>query len=107
MSETGQIFPEYVRVLKLRKGIRAFHPDGAQRVLSLPEGMFGVERSSVDGAQRVIALHNLTGDIQTLQLDTVCDLQRNFVDLLHAEPPDVEQGVLQMRPFQAIWLLIQ
>ncbi len=107
MSETGQIFPEYVRVLKVRKGVRAFHPDGPQRVLSLPDGMFGIERSSVDGAQRVIAMHNLTSDLKTLPLSEVCGLEWNFVDLLHPEPPDIQQGILHMRPFQAIWLLVQ
>jgi sucrose phosphorylase len=107
ISETGQIFPEYVRLLKVRKGIKAFHPDGPQSVLSLPDGLFGVERSSVDGKQQVVALHNLTSRLQTLALNEVCGLERNFVDLAHPEPPDVEQGVLNLRPFQVIWLHVQ
>lgn len=105
MSETGLIFPEYVRLLKVRQGVKAFHPDAPQRLLSVPDGVFGVERTSLDGEQRVIALHNLTSDLKTVPLDEACGLERNFVDLLHPESPDVELGVLQMRPFQAVWLL--
>ncbi|MEN8179975.1 MAG: sugar phosphorylase [Pseudomonadota bacterium] len=105
MSDCGQIFPEYVRLLKVRQGIRAFHPDAPQRFLSVPDGVFGMERTSLDHAQRVIALHNLTSDLKRISLAEVSGPERNFVDLLHPEPPDVEHGVLQMRPFQTIWLL--
>lgn len=107
MTENGQIFPEYIRLLRARQGIKAFHPDAAQRVLPLPDGIFGVERISLDGAQRVIALHNLTSDLKTIPLNEVCSHKRGIVDLLHPEPPDIEEGVLHMRPFQAVWLLLQ
>lgn len=106
MSDNGQVFPEYVRRLQVRQGIKAFHPDAPQRVLDLPEGLFAVERSSLDGRQRVYAMHNLTSDLQSVDLRTLCPTTRNPLDLLHPEPPDLDQGFLQMRPLQTVWLLI-
>ncbi|MDJ0806427.1 MAG: alpha-amylase family glycosyl hydrolase [Gammaproteobacteria bacterium] len=105
MSDCGQVFPEYVRVLKVRQAVKAFHPDASQRALRVPDGVFAVERISLDGSQRVIALHNLTSEPQRVPLADISGPVRNFVDLLHPEPPDVDEGILQMRPYQGIWLL--
>ena len=105
MTECGQVFPEYVRLLNVRKGIKAFHPDAPQRILEVSEGLFALERISLDGKQRIIALYNFTSDLRSIDLSEISGPERNFIDLLHPEPPDVQEGALQMRPFQAIWLL--
>ncbi|MET0029026.1 MAG: sugar phosphorylase, partial [Candidatus Thiodiazotropha sp.] len=55
LTDSGQVFPEYIRRLRLRRGIKAFHPDAPQRVLEMPEGIFAVQRVSVDETQTVYA----------------------------------------------------
>jgi len=56
----GRVFQEYLRRLRVRRRHRAFHPDGAQRVLDLGEPVFAVERVAPDESDVVVALHNLT-----------------------------------------------
>ena len=106
ITETGQVFNEYVRRLQIRRGVKAFHPDAPQQILELSGGLFGLRRTSLDGKQRILALHNLTSQAKTIDLAVMSGLSGNFVDLLHPEPADIEQGVLQLRPFKAVWLLL-
>ena len=104
MEETGQVFPEYVRCLQVRRTIKAFHPDAPQHVMNLPDGLFGVLRTSLDGEQRVFALHNLTSNPKYIKLDGMCGRSCHRVELLHEEPPDIEEGTLTLLPFQVVWL---
>ena len=106
LSETGQVFSEYVRRLQIRRGIKAFHPDAPQRILALSDDLFGLQRSSLDGKQHILALHNLTSQTKSLDLVALTGLTGNFTDLLHPEPADIEQGMLQLRPFKTVWLLL-
>ena len=105
ITETGQVFHESVRRLQIRRGIKAFHPDAPQQILELPDGLFGLQRTSLDAMQRILALHNLTSQSKTIDLAALCGQTGNFVDLLQPEPADIEQGVLQLRPFKTVWLL--
>lgn len=106
VSETGQVFNEYVRRLQIRRGIKAFHPDAPHRVLDLPDGLFGLQRNSLDGKQTILALHNLTSQAKTIDLAALSGRSGNYTDLLHPEPADIEQGMLQLRPFKTYWLLL-
>jgi glucosylglycerate phosphorylase len=47
----------------------AFHPRAAQRILSAPEEVFAVERSTVDGRSRVVCLHNTADHDVELAVD--------------------------------------
>jgi sucrose phosphorylase len=61
-SETGHVFLLYRHLLVIRRQQPAFHPDAGQRILTLPEGLFGFERSSIDGNQRILCLFNFTAE---------------------------------------------
>lgn len=105
LTATGMVFPEYVRRLHIRRGIKAFHPDAPQEVLNLPDGLFGVVRTSLDQRQRLFALHNLTREPQYLDVEQLCQGCYSPVDLLSQEAPMILNGILQIRPLQAIWLV--
>lgn len=105
VSETGQVFSASVRRLRIRHGIKAFHPDAPQRVLGLPDTLFAVERISLDGEQRVLALHNMTSSPVGIGLMEIGFSEPNLVDLLQPTPPEIDQRVIQLRPFQAVWLV--
>jgi sucrose phosphorylase len=107
LTETGQVFYEYIRRLQIRRGIKAFHPDATQRILELPDGLFGLLRTSLDGGtQQILALHNLTSLTQRIELEPLTGVSGNYVDLLHPEPADITQGILQLRPLMTVWLLV-
>lgn len=61
-SVPARVLERYAHMLRVRAVSPAFHPDGAQRVLRLDERVFAVERVSPDGASRIVALANLSGD---------------------------------------------
>lgn len=105
LTDAGQVFPEYIRRLRIRGGIKAFHPDAPQRVLDLPEGIFGVERVSLDGKQRIYAIHNITGDLVSVDLSSLGDVEVRWFDALHQVVPDMDESGLRFRPYQTVWLM--
>ncbi len=104
LTDTGQVFPEYVRRLRIRRGIKAFHPDAPQRVLEMPDGIFALERVSLDGMQRIFALHNITGRPVSLDISSLGDASTRWFDALHQTVPDIDGEGLRLRPYQSVWL---
>ena len=105
LTDAGQVFPEYIRRLRIRRGIKAFHPDAPQRVLDMPAGIFALERTSLDGAQRIFAIHNLTGDALSLDISSLADGVTRWFDALHQVVPDIDSAGLRLRPYQSVWLM--
>ncbi len=105
LTDAGQVFPEYIRRLRLRRGIRAFHPDAPQQVLQMPEGLFALQRTSLDGAQKVHAIHNITGSLKTLDIRQLGEPGGRWFDALHQIVPDIDEQELRLRPYQVIWLM--
>ena len=60
-SLRARVFTGFRELLALRRAHRAFAPAVPQRVLSLDARVFSVLRESVDGRDRVLCLHNVSG----------------------------------------------
>jgi sucrose phosphorylase len=105
LTDTGQVFPEYIRRLRLRRGIKPFHPDASQRVLDLQDGVFGLERCGLDNRERVLAIHNLTADTVVIALPQLLDKNLRWYDALQQGVPDMDDAGLRLRPYQVVWLL--
>jgi len=105
LTDCGQVFPEYIRRLRIRRGIRAFHPDAPQRVMDMPQGVFALERISLDAAQRIFAVHNMTGQPLTLDISSFGERTTRWFDALHQMVPDIDDEGLRLRPYQAVWLM--
>jgi sucrose phosphorylase len=105
LTDAGQVFPEYIRRLRIRRGIKAFHPDAPQRVLDMPDGIFALERISLDGEQRIYAIHNVSGGLLSLDITALGDGTRRWFDALHQIVPDIDRDCLRLRPYQAVWLM--
>jgi glucosylglycerate phosphorylase len=65
-SRRHLVFDRFGQLLRARASCAAFHPSGGQRVLSCGDGVFGLLRSSPDGRERAVCLHNLTGQPQSV-----------------------------------------
>jgi sucrose phosphorylase len=106
--QAHEVFPELLRRLRIRREQRAFHPDGPQRVLDLPQGLFGVQRRAPDDSQRIYAIANLTGKPARLSLARLDRRwqQRRWRELIGGWRGDAETmtGRLELAPYQAIWL---
>ncbi|MES9863448.1 MAG: sugar phosphorylase [Candidatus Thiodiazotropha sp. LLP2] len=105
LTDAGQVFPEYIRRLRIRGGIKAFHPDAPQRVLDMPDGIFGLERVSLDGEQRVYAIHNTTGDLVSVDVSFLGGDEVRWFEALHQVVPDRDEHGLRFRPYQTVWLM--
>jgi len=71
----------------------------------MPAGVFAIERISLDGSQRVYAIHNLTGDPVSLDIASLDSASTNWFDALHQTVPDIDTEGLRLRPYQSVWLM--
>ena len=77
----ARIFAGYAALLKARINQPAFHPNASQRALDLDnDGVVAVLRTSVDPPQKILALVNITADVQTIDLgDYASDHMRDTI----------------------------
>ncbi len=106
-----RVFSRYAQLLQARSASSAFGPHGQQRVLDCGEPIFAVLRLSTDESRRVLCLHNISAQPQSITVD----LKRAFnstsgqlTDLITnhrmADPLD---GKLTLQPYQTLWLEIK
>src|SRR5690606_23593810 len=91
------VFTRYRALLDARSQHAAFHPLGDQKVIDYGAAVFALERSAPDGSERVLALHNVTGEPVTLELP-----DGGWRDILTEMDAD---GRLTLAPYQVAWLL--
>lgn len=105
------VFRRYAQILRARSFSSAFHPHGAQQILDCGEALFALLRISPDKRQRVLCLHNISDQPQSIavKLKDMFNLSSGrFVDLLTDHPtanPFNDNLVLQ--PYQTLWLRIR
>ncbi|HFD80951.1 MAG TPA: alpha-amylase [Gammaproteobacteria bacterium] len=106
-TPTARVFAEYGRLLRLRARHPAFHPDGPQRVLELPDGVFAIERVSPDGSERILCLSNLTAVEQAIEAAGLDGEPADvgWHDLITGESIAADaDGGFRLRPYQTLWL---
>ena len=102
-SETGHVFLRYKQLLTIRKSQIAFHPDAAQHILDLNEGLMGLVRTSVDRSQKIITLYNFTDEKQFIGWDQVSYGIMEWTELLKFCIPNFEEKGLYLPPYAACW----
>ncbi|MDD5014893.1 MAG: sugar phosphorylase [Atribacterota bacterium] len=107
-SDSGEhkIFTELMRLIHKRKSEKAFHPNGKQEVLFLKRELFSLLRTSPDAKERIIALHNITDNIQELCLiKNQYNLnEKQYYDIISEKIIDIEKIFLE--PYQIMWLKV-
>ena len=104
-SEPGRVFRAYRRILQLRRQQAAFHPDGLQRVLSLPDDLFAVQRQTPDGKQTILAIFNFTPQTQPLPLQGDVQVIAQANDVLGENEVVIQGGYLLLPPFAGYWFV--
>lgn len=92
------VYQGYIRLLEARTEEGAFHPLGGQAVLDLDPRVFALERTSPDGAHRVIALHNVCGESVRVTLPNA----GRWFERVHEQPH--EGAEITLAPYQVAWL---
>ncbi|MCB9656587.1 MAG: sugar phosphorylase [Sandaracinaceae bacterium] len=102
----ARVFREHRRRLALRRWQAAFHPDASMEVLQLGPALFAFERLSLDGTQRILALHNVTPEEQRVPIAqrALSRLPRRSLDLLSGVDIDRSVTELLLEPYQCMWL---
>jgi len=107
VQPASRVLSEYRRLLGIRREQVAFHPDGPQRALQLPAGLFGIERTAPDGSERIRTLANLTAEpleVRPEQIDHHFD-RRQWNELIEGwSCAGVELGPFRLAPYQVMWL---
>ena len=106
-SLRAQVFAAYRHLLAVRAQHRAFHPNGPQRVLDVHPAIFAVERTSPEGAETVVCLHNVSAQPVTCTVPVLNTAACH--DLLSDAIFPIENSacIVQLTPYQVAWLLIE
>lgn len=91
------IFEELLRRLKVRAGHPAFAPDGPQRVLSLDNRIFALERESLSGEEKITVYINVSGETVKIKNSFACGL-----DILSGERTGAET---ELKPYECRWFV--
>ncbi|MEX1143521.1 MAG: sugar phosphorylase [Anaerolineales bacterium] len=104
------VFQRYSTMLRARAASSAFHPLGAQNISHRGASVFAILRTSPVSEQRVLCLHNVSDQIQTVSIDFegssrsskkdtgLLDLITNKI--LKSDAMDA----LILDPYQTVWL---
>jgi sucrose phosphorylase len=109
------VFERYAQLLKARAASPAFHPYGAQRVVRAAggEAVFALLRTSPDGAERVLCLHNVSGRPQPVEVGPRAfqpGAVRGLVDLIGGRRAPLSSDMtlrLGLAPYQVSWLKLE
>ncbi len=107
-TTSSKVFDWYVTTLRKRASAPAFHPEAKQEILDLGDTIFGLVRTSLDENQSIICLFNFLPQSNTLQSIDLLNHwfpKGNAKDLISGG--EIEWGAkgLNLRPYQALWLL--
>lgn len=105
-SREYKIFTEFTKLIHKRKSEKAFHPNGKQDVLLLKKGIFSLSRISPDGKEKIIALHNVTDNIQKFCFtkNQYGLNKKEYLDIISEKTINIEK--ISLKPFQIMWLKI-
>ena len=98
-SLQSRVYKAFVRLIQARRGNSAFHPHGTQQVIMQNEHVFSLLRISPDDEGQVLCLHNLSRELQTVNLPGEGPAR---MDLITGKM--VAGGSLQLDPYQVLWL---
>ncbi len=105
-SRVYKIFTEFPKLIHKRKSEKAFHPNGKQEVLLLKKGIFSLLRTSADGKEKIITLHNVTNNMQKFcfKKNQYGLNKKEYFDIISEKIIDIEK--ISLTPYQIMWLKI-
>lgn len=109
-SMRHQTFVSLLRRVTVRTREPAFHPAGAQRLVSSPRPFLAYERSAVDDSSHVLCVHNVTGRRQTFEASAAdgVTVRGPLVDLIEPSRTatvDAHGRVsLTLEPYGVAWM---
>ncbi len=104
-SHHAAVFARLKALLAIRSRQSAFHPNATQFTLHLGTSVFGFWRQSMDRRQSVFCISNVTSDPQAIRLSDINLIDtEDWQDLISAEQYAARDGVLELQPYQTVWI---
>jgi len=103
----SEIFQTYLHMLRKRSSQPAFHPNAQQKVYSISDDFFILERYNPLQNQRILCLFNFTPTQKVFrEFDRMegCNENTRFHDILTGKNIKPFKRGIQMPPYQASWL---
>jgi sucrose phosphorylase len=106
-SLRSQVISGYKKLISCRINEPAFHPNADQKILDFSPAIFSVLRSTSQGNEIILALHNITNQKQkiSIPMNTFGDVEiHEFVDILTQRTFHSKLEItIQMAPYDIIW----
>ncbi|MDK2779341.1 MAG: sugar phosphorylase [Pseudomonadota bacterium] len=101
VTPQAEVFKELRRMLRIRSGQKAFHPDARQDIVRINTDLFINRRSHAE--QTLFAISNVTERMLKLPLASLGFLPDGLSDLLAYEASVVTEELV-LSPYQTVWL---
>lgn len=108
-SSNAEVIKRVTNLIKQRKKHKAFDPNTPQRILDLGSRFFALWRAG-DGVKfPVLAIHNLTPEIQMLDVSEIDGFTAHdsWVNLLGSQIITSQPQKTVLQPYQSMWLMPQ
>lgn len=100
-----KVFEAMVRLLKIRRGQPAFHPNATQYVLHMGDRLFAFWRQSLDRRQSLFAIFNISDEPQSFNLAELNLIATDeWTDLVSGQKHEDLLGKVTLMPYQFLWL---
>ncbi|OXT00420.1 alpha-amylase [Notoacmeibacter marinus] len=104
-SDQSKVFAEMKRRLAIRTRQPAFHPNATQMTLDLGPGLFSLWRQSRDRTQSIHAIHSVSNEVQTVELNRLnLIMDEPVLDLLSGRRYAESDETIELAPYQCVWL---
>jgi glycosidase len=107
-SRATKVFGRYTALLKARAAHPAFHPNGDQQIITNNPAQFTLLRTSPDGQEQVLCIHNISAQAQPFEVDvSQLSLDAELRDTLSGEKIALEGQMLRLTlpPYGVKWLV--
>jgi glucosylglycerate phosphorylase len=106
-SLRNQIYHRLARLLEIRSAHGAFHPHGSQQVIDCSPAVFTLFRVSPHNDDRVLCLHNISDQVQRIEVNLAELVARRASDLIGDLHFSGEQIAFDLSPYQVCWFKLQ
>jgi sucrose phosphorylase len=107
-SHHYQVYNSLKSLLKIRCNQPAFHPNATQFTLHLGSQLFGFWRQSMDREQSIFCVSNVSNQTQPLDLSDLNLIDtENWYDLISGEQYSEDNHVVNLAPYQTVWITNQ
>ncbi|MDX1518308.1 MAG: hypothetical protein R3288_15785, partial [Woeseiaceae bacterium] len=104
-SKQSMILTRLRELIRLRREQQAFHPNAVQFTMQLGLQVFGIWRQSSDRRQDIFSISNVTREQQSVELANINLVSTDkWWDLLSGDRIEEGQAVLELKPYQTVWL---